>query len=340
MEITKQIEEYLNFEKINEAEKLIKKLKREKYFFYYYAEILRIKGFVKKAIYYYKKAMEKMKEKKFEIILKIISLYRTTGEKNKAKKYIKMAEKINPNSIELMIEKAMYFRLIEKYENAVKIFKRLLKYYIKNKDYQAVSYINWAVGGIYRNKGDLKKSIKYFQKAIEYSKTAKDESMMIYSILGLAGVLRIRGDLKRSYNLYYLITKKAPKTDIFAKAYSFCGTGNALRQMGKIEEALKYYKTSLKLYEKIKDNPDTALVLWGMAECYKKTNIKKAIQCIRKAKKLLKNSYEIRGKILLKKLEAEIKYSIGNKKEAKKLFEEAYNLAKKHKLNTLVETFG
>lgn len=343
MDIIKEIETHINYERVEKAEKLIKHLKKEKaLFFYYYAEIFRIKGLIKKSIFYYEKTIRVIndKNKKFDALLKLISLYRTIGNVKKARLYLTIAQKMNPNSLELMIEKAMYLRLVERYREAINTFNKLIKYYSKYKDFQALSYIYWAVGGIYRNNGDLKNSIKSFQKAIKYSNLVKDKSMKLYSMLGLAGVLRISGDIKTSYKLYHLATKMADRTDLFARAYSFCGTANALRQMGKINNALRYYKIALKLYQKIKDNPDTALVLWGMAECYKKIDITKSLQFINRAKKLLKNSHEIRGSILLKKIEAEIKYVLGKKKEAQRIFDSAYKLAKKYKFNTLFETFS
>lgn len=343
METYKKIELYIENGDIKAAEKLLSEIKLNKGIsLYYNAEITRMKGLVLKSIKLFKKALiyNISLEYRFKIFIKLISLLRTIGNVKEAKRYLSMAEKLKPYSDEFLIEKAMVLRLLEKYEEALKIFNYLKKSYLSKKDYQAVSYILWAEGGVYRNMGEILKSIKTYQESIRYAKVSNDDTLVLYSTLGLAGSVRIAGMLKRSLRLYSKCIEKSPTDDYFAKAYSYCGTANALRQIGKFGKALKYYRYALKYYTFIKDNPDTALVLWGMAECYKRYNLNKALKYVCKAKKYLKDTHEIRGKILVTLTESYIRYALGEKLKANKLFYNAIVLSKRHKLNTLMETFG
>ncbi|MCX7905071.1 MAG: tetratricopeptide repeat protein [Elusimicrobiales bacterium] len=342
MSIKEKIESLLNKEKIKDAERLIRKIKKEKEYYYYYAEIMRMKGFITKAIFLFKKALNEINDRdiKLKIFIRIMSLLRTIGDINDLKKYIILTQRLKANSEEFLLEKAMCLRLFEKYNQANKIFKKLKKIYTKNKDYQGISYILWAQGGIYRTKGSINKSINSYKKAKKYALKAKDKTLYLYSNLGLAGSLRIAAKLKESYKTYYSCIKLSPNDDMFAKGYSYCGAANALRQMGFYKKAIKYYNKALKYYLKIKDNADIALVLWGLAECYKKYDINKALVYLKKAKKYLKDKKEIRGKILILFSESYIRYIKGDIKKAKNLFNRAMKLSKKHSMYIYLENFG
>ncbi len=343
MEREKMIEKLLDEAKLEEASKMINLIKKNRfYYFYYKAEILRMKGIIKKALILFKKSftLASSDDEKLKSLLKIASLSRTVGDLKTAERSIILAKKISPQSADVLMENAMYLRLAERYNKALKIFNRLKKMYFKKNDISAISYIMWAEGGIYRNIGDIKKSVEKFKEALRYAKMAKDLSLEIYCELGLAGCLRIMGKINESYLTYSRCIKKIPQDDFFGKGYSYCGTANALRQLGRYKTALEYYKKALYYYNKTDDKADIALVLWGMAECYKKIDLKKAYFYINKAKRLIKNIHEIRGSILIKLTESHIRYARGEREKAKKLFNEAFELSKKHKLNTLIETFG
>lgn len=342
MEIDKDIESLLEYGEIEKAKRLLSKVKNKALYLYYWSEIERTKGFISRCIKPLKTALKNTNDSnlRFKIVIRMASVLRALGRAKEAMRYLKIAQGISPNSEEFLLEKAMVLRLIERYKEALKIFRYLKNIYIKKGDYQGLSYILWAEGGMYRNMGRIYRSIRAYEDSLKYAKKAEDNTLILYSTLGLAGVIRIAGMLKRSLRLYLSCIKKAPSDDLFAKAYSYCGSANALRQMGSFKEALRYYKIALNYYTTIEDDPDTALVLWGMAECYKKYNLKKALECISKAKKYLRNSYEIRGKILLKLTEAQIRYALGDNMKARRLFFQAISLAKKHKLNTPIETFG
>ncbi|MCX7641413.1 MAG: tetratricopeptide repeat protein [Elusimicrobiales bacterium] len=341
--LIEKIEKLLNNGEINRAKKIINKIKTDKMHYYYYAaEAERMRGMISKSISLFKKSLKFVDNDnfKFKILIKLISLSRTIGNIIDSKRYIEIAKKINSKSEEFLIEKAMYLRLIEKYKKSFEIFEKLKKNYFKNKDYQGISYIFWAEAGIHRTLGNIRKSINAYKSSMKYAVKSNDKTLYLYSKLGLSGTLRIAGKLKDSYKFYYSCIKLTPDDDMFAKGYSYCGTANALRQMGKFKQAIKYYKKALNFYKKVGDEPDIALVLWGMAECYKKYNIDRALKIILQAKKYIKNSQEIRGKVLIILTESYLRYTKGEIKKAKKLFNAAIKLSNKHSIYTYIETFG
>ncbi|MGC8867926.1 MAG: hypothetical protein ACP5PA_06965, partial [Elusimicrobiales bacterium] len=199
------IEKLLDDNRLNEALKKVNLIKKYRFsYFYYMAEILRMRGLIKKSLVFFKRslALASSNEEKFKSALKIASLSRTLGDLKTARKHLAIAMKISPSSLELLMERAMYLRLSERYDDAIEIFNRLKREYIKKKDIAGISYILWAEGGMYRNMGMIKKSIRSFTNALKYAKMIKEPSLEIYSELGLAGSLRIIGKLKESYLLY------------------------------------------------------------------------------------------------------------------------------------------
>lgn len=339
------IEKKLDDEDVLSARRMIEKLDQNSpYRYYFFAEIKRIKGFLKDAKYDYIKAIKNLKdmdsEKYFNCLLKISAIYRSEGDKKNTLKYINMAAKINPDSSDFMIEKAMYYRMIGEFEKAISIFNKVKRKYILEKDYSGVSYIMWAIGGILRLKGMFKESIKSYQDAISYAKRVKDLSLEIYSLFGLAGVLRVSGEIKKSYEIYRKTLSLISSDDLFATAYVHCGMANSLRQLGSLDEALKNYRISYRYYSKINDSLDLALVLWGTGECYKKKNkLKKAVALFKKASELFKTGFEPRGEILNMISTAETLYLLGNIKESDKIYFKAVAMAKKNHLYTYLERF-
>ncbi len=335
------IESYLAEENIVKAYSLIKKIKDESYY-YYMAEAKRIEGLNSQAIGFYKKYLKFSKNKEYylDTLIKLSSLYRAVGDIKRARKYLDFTKGIAKNNIEFQLEIAMFYRMKGEFERALNIFKVLMKKYLFTKDFQGVSYILWAIGGIYRVKGEFKKSIDSYKRSIKYAMKVNDKSLIIYSKLGLGGVLRVSGRINEAYKEYLQTSKIIDKTDNFAKAYVFCGIGNCLRQMGKYNKAISFYKKSYLLYQKVGDELDLAFVLWGVGECYKRMGkFSKAIDVLIKANKLFSKGFEPRGKILNLISLSHCFYHKGEIKKARKLYFKAIHLAKKNKLNTYMEIF-
>lgn len=343
-DIITRIENYISNEDGDKAYFLLKKIKKDFFYYYYLAEIYRIKGLMKKSLRYYIKAISKInrkidKTKIFNAILKLASISRAFGDIKNTKKYINMAGKIFINR-EYLLENAMYFRMIGNFKKAIDIFDNLIDEYKKEKDYQALSYILWAKGGIFRLDGRFSLSIKAYRQSYYYASKINDSSLIVYSLFGLAGVLRVSGNINESNRIYKKAKSIIPDTDFFAKAYVYCGIANSLRQMGDVDNAIKNYKKSYILYKKVGDDLDLGLVLWGLGECYKRKNfLKKALSIFYKADRLFNKGFEPRGKILNLISISQTLYLMGNIKKAKKLYKIAIRESEKNNLNTYLEIF-
>lgn len=344
MEIKEKISQLLDQEKIEAAQKIIdsvplKMIGNRGYF--YKGEILRMKGFFKKAIPHYFKFLSSNPEKNERIvcIIKLASCFRTMGMKGEAIKYSKMAMKEDPNNPDALLEAAMSFRLAGDRKKAEFIFNVLLKLYTKEKDFSGLSYIWWALGGMNRAYGDLDKSLQCFKKALYFANKARDRFLIVYALFGLAGAMRIKGEINTSIMTYKKAARYASKNDTFAAAYSFCGMANGLRQKGELSLALSLYKKSARLYLSMGDKPDLGFVNWGMGEIYKKRgDLKKALNQFREAYSLFKN-VEKRGEILSMLSMAQTLYALGKKKEADKMYFSGLNEARKENFKTYLEIF-
>lgn len=342
-EIIELIENYLSDENIKQAAMFVNKIKSTPYFYYYTGEIKRIKGMITDSKKYYEKVIYDRNaddDLKFNSILKLISVFRSEGKIKETHDLIEKAKKIKPEDHSLNLEIAMYYRMKGDFNMAERKLKKILYSYIKSKDNQAIAYIKWALGGIYRLTGEFKKSISMFISAVKYAQKSNDISLKIYSMLGLAGVLRVYGDIDGSYKMYSSVYRILNSDDHFAKAYVYCGMANALRQKGDLKKAIINYKKSYNLYRKIGDRLDLGLVLWGIGECYKKTGkLNIALNFFKKAEKLFESGFEPRGLILNKISTAQTLYLIGKKDEAKNTYFKALDMAEKNNLTTYLEIF-
>jgi len=340
----KKIDELLSLEDTLSAKKYLNKIKNKDGIYYYFCgEIKRMEGLLKDSFDYYLKALKNLDKKSIfyqRTLLRLISILRSKGNIKEVEKYIGILNKINPRDWDFVLEKAMCLRMKGNFNKALYYFSKLKKKYLNDKDFAGISYIYWAVGGIFRLKGDFKKSILNFKNAIKYSIKAKDRSLLLYSKFGLAGVLRIAGKVKESYKEYSQCLKLIDKNDYFSKAYYYCGTANALRQMGDYHKAIKNYLISYRYYKKTGDNLDLALVLWGLGNAYMKVGrIKLAEGCFLKANKFFEEGFEPRGNILNLFSLSYIYYINGKVSKAEKIYFKAINEAKRNNLKTYLEFF-
>ncbi|NLI09919.1 MAG: tetratricopeptide repeat protein [Elusimicrobia bacterium] len=339
-----QIESLLNEEKIKEAYALLRK-KRKKIYpisLFYEGEILRMSGFFQKASSLYEKYLpfSSSSQEKKKIYVKIASCKRALGLKEEALIWCSKALKIDKKDEDIMLETAMVYRLCGYYLKAEKLFFKLIKSYSLKKDFSALSYAYWALGGLKRNYGALQDSKSYFLKSLKFSSRAKDNSLKVYSLFGLAGVCRIKGEIESSLKYYLKAGSIAEKNDIFALAYSFCGTANALRQLGRLDEAEKLYLKSKILYSRLGDKPDLGFVYWGLGEIYRKRgNLRTSLFYLKKSSFLFKQGFEKRGEILSLISSAKVLYALGQTDKARKNYFSALKKARSENINTYLEDY-
>jgi tetratricopeptide (TPR) repeat protein len=339
-----KIDKFLDIENTKEAKKYLRNIKkRDGIYFYYLGEIERINGLLEKSFKRYLKALSKLDKKSSfyqKTLLRLASITRSKGKIRETEKYLKILKKLNPKDLDFLLEMAMYFRMKGDFKNALYYFSKLKKIYTLKKDFQGLSYIYWAEGGIFRLEGNFKKGIISFKKSIEYALKAKDKSLLLYANFALAGILRIYGRINDSFKVYSKSLKFIDENDYFSKAYYHCGIANALRQMGNYKKAIENYLVSYRYYLKTGDKLDLALVLWGLGNAYMRVGkFKDAKDSFLKAERLFKDGFEPRGKILNLFSLSYLYYIEGRKEKAKNIYFKALKEAKKNNLNTYLEIF-
>lgn len=301
-----------------------------------------MKGFFEKACDFYLKYanLVKSKKEKKSVFLKMASCKRALGLKGQAINWCTKALRLYPKDEDAFLEIAMAYRLSGLWEKAKKILLRLKKSYFVRKDYAGMSYILWALGGLERNRGELERSKRNFMNSLKFARIAKDKSLQIYALFGLGGICRIKGELDRSLLYYRKASFLLSKNDTFALAYSFCGSANALRQLGQLSEAKKLYERSRRLYSSLKDDADLGFVYWGRGEIKrKKGDLNGALSDFKMALKLFSRCFEKRGEVLSVLSMAKTLYAMGCKDKADNMYFRAIKTAKKEGLKTYLEDY-
>ena len=322
-----ELENYL--ENNNPAELLDKTLNSKGKDFYIYflqSEAYRLLGKFEESIQKAKNALKytKTNQDKIEVNLALAKNYRTLGNAKDALSYAKLAYKyarkdeLLDYAMLALQEEALSLRAGGKLDEAKELLAEVFNYFESEKDYQGLSFVCWALGGICRLKGDFKEGIKLFKKSYSYATKAKDKISQAYALCGLAGISRVAGNIKTCVDNYKKAEKLFAKTqDIFGKAYTNCGMANGLRQLGDLKNATRHYKRAEILYTAINDNVDLGFVKWGQADVFKRQNkLTMAFSCLTKAKSLFANSDEMRGQILTEISLAQVIYALGEKEKA------------------------
>lgn len=349
--------------KIEKAEKLIesgkfldavnflKKTKLPKFiesdFYFVLGGAFQGAGFFRKALISYEKVLAASCDPFLEIeaLIGECACRRALGGYSKALKIslktLNLAKKKNFLEREALLEYAMTLRLGGKFKEAKSILKDIKNAYLKEKDYQGLSFVYWAAGGMERLEGAYSKSADSFEKASFYAKKVGDKSMLGYALFGLGGVLRVAGkmdDSKKNYMKAKNIFSKSQ--DVFAIAYSECGLANVLRQLGDAKKAMEGYKRAFKLYKNLEDMPDLGFVAWGMGEIFKKKGkLKEALLSFKKAETYFSKGLEERGLALNSFSLAQTYYLIGDVKKADRIFDKAVAYSKSKNLHTYLEVF-
>lgn len=312
-------------------------------------EAHRLLGSFQAAITTYAKALKNslQAEQRMDILLAMAACYRTLGVAAAAYELaddaLKMASELEyePYMLRAMQEMGIALRAWGKLDESLELLDAVLAAYTQQKDYEGMSFICWAKGGVYRLKGMLTEGIAQFKQAIRYAQKCGDEINLAYGYCGLAGISRIAGKTDDCVHFYKKAEKIFNKTeDLFGKAYTQCGMANGLRQQGKYDEALRHYNTADKLYSAIGDKVDLGFVKWGRADILKRRNkLPEALADLRSAQELFANSDEMRGQILTKLSLAQVLYAIGQVEQAEQLYAAGVAQAKKEGLHTYLESY-
>jgi len=313
------------------------------------AEAQRQLGSFEDALKSYAQALSRAEdaEERMDTLLAMSACYRTLGHSaaayELAEETLEMAQELEYDeyTVRAMQEMGMALRAWGRLEEALELLDAVLAAYVQEKDYNGMSFIHWAKGGIFRLQGHFEEGIAQFKKAVLFAKKAGDIISEAYGYCGLAGISRICGKIDDCVNNYKRAEKIFKKTeDLFGKAYTNCGMANGLRQQGKYDEALRHYNVADKLYTSIHDTVDLGFVKWGRADILKRKNkMQLALKDLQEARVLFDNSDEKRGQILTKLSLAQVLYALGQTDEAEGLYAEGVKQAQAEKLHTYLESY-
>jgi tetratricopeptide (TPR) repeat protein len=155
-------------------------------------------------------------------------------------------------------------------------------------------------------------------------------------------VARIQGRLKDSLKLYRCALAYFSRSqDRFGLAYALCGMGNALRRLGRGEEALRHYMAARALYKALGDPVDLAYVDWGIGRLdLGRKRIWAAVLRLHLALRQFRAFRERRGEILCLVALSDVKLLEGKAVIAKRLRRRAASLARRFSLQAHRERFA
>ncbi len=273
---------------------------------------------------------------KLDAMLAIADLFRVLGRFSDSRKFYnktagflknKNDDNVDRYFLDCLIGDALCDKCEGKYKLALSKLNKTIKLAKNQKDADALGFIHWHIGMIYRFLGALNKSKKHLEISLATHKKINDLNGVGFSLCGLGGLLRASGRLEDSLKLYTRANKIFKKNrDAYGRAYSFCGMANAYKASDKIKKAISYYGFSEPLYIKTKDLSSLAFVYKGLAGCYLKTGCKILSDFyFAKSLKFFKKSQDTRGLLSLY-LERLSRKNDGELYKKAKMLAEANNL--------------
>ena len=140
------------------------------------------------------------------------------------------------------IDKALGIKYLQSgyYQEALLSFNKAMKYFIKTKDLKTITFINFHISQIYRNKVDPENELKYLNKAIQLNSKLKDTTLLVEFMIHKIG----------SYvTLSELDTAEIIAIDAVTLSGKFKNResmSRSLYHLGKINRIRKNYKRAIK----------------------------------------------------------------------------------------------
>ncbi len=195
-----------------------------------------------------------------------------------------------------------------------------------------------SIGIIYKDKGRNDLALKYHQRALELAVSLKDTSLLVSQLLNIGIVYKNAGDYPNAdliYDKAEEILNDHDEPVLKAKLYG--NRGFLKRQLGKNEDALKYFNKVLELFKNLHDEASTAKTLDHIGSTYISLGLEKNdVRIIKEALKYYAEALRICITNGDKWAEANTLLNIGryyyhtsNKPKAIEYFEEARILSKK-----------
>jgi tetratricopeptide (TPR) repeat protein len=119
--------------------------------------------------------------------------------------------------------------------------------------------------------------------------------------------------------------------DIYGRAYSYCGLGNAARMRQEYDLAMKLFAKAEQLYSRIGDKASFAYTLWAMATVHKMLgDYKRSTEVFAHAQALFRDTRDHRGAIYCRLGVGELALLQGAEKLARLAFTRSLEQAKRY----------
>jgi signal transduction histidine kinase len=145
------------------------------------------------------------------------------------------------------IDKAIGIEYLQSgyYQESLQAFNKALTYFTKVNDLKNITYINYYISQLYRDKVDPEMELKYLNKSIQLNKTLKDSSLMVEFLIHKIGSYETLNELDSAEMIAIQtveLSSKMKHRESMSRSLFHLGDINVKR--GNLDRALKYLKDS------------------------------------------------------------------------------------------------
>lgn len=205
-----------------------------------------------------------------------------------------------------------YYADIGEWEDATKYYNLSLE--LCGNDLKTKGKTLNNIGSMYHNRDNLDSAHVYFEKALDIGLEIKDQSGLatVYGNLGIIHLQKFNDPEKAKEYYERSIAMKKELIDFFGLSYSYINMGNLHRNIGKYDQARKYYSTAVAY-------TDSAEAKWVKSAAYSRWGRSEGLA----GNEGLKNEYteisrRLQREVLIERQESELKQ-----------LEASYNLEKR-----------
>ena len=265
-------------------------------------------GDFRKAIEYYKKSLEIMKEigdraGELKNYTNLGATFRSLGDFKKAIEYLEKSLIIAKETQDRVEESRSYTNLgaayygLGDFRKAIEYHERSLEISreIGDRAGELKNYTN--LGATYYGLGDFRKAIEYHEKSLEIAKKIQDrvEESACYTNLGATyyGL----GDFRRAIEYYKKSLEIAREIgDISGESKCYTNLGIAYNSLGDFRKAIEYHEKSLEIAREIGDISGESKCYTNLGNAYNSLgDIRKAVEYYEKSLEIMKEIGDISG---------------------------------------------
>lgn len=238
---------------------------------------------VKKAMYYYDKALgllnkfySGLNDKIIEILHKKGEISNILGNWNESLAHYSEALKI---SLQYNIENkvmsskkylAEQLRSLNKYDEAIPWFNECLSYYTKHSQHYEKNEVMMKIGLLYYNKDEFEISATYLQRSLALAESNNYLDLISRSLNGLGLIDLAKNKLESAKNYFEkgLLYARSFARDKYLVLAGINNLGIVSRKLGDYDKALEYYNNLLKMTENYAYKQMIGIALGNMGAIY------------------------------------------------------------------------